>query len=608
MIGVSPTLQGHIFPRNHLRQFQLKYISTLYRLLETDYSMVSQLQSSERPLTKNRRWQVLTRSWRFLIITVLVIGILFRFANLDHKPYWWDEVTNSIHSAGYSKQDFGSQVGAWKNKNLTIEDLHQYQYPSAETSSLDVIRALADGEPQSPPIYYLLSRWWVQLFGSSVTVQRSLSAVISLLAFPSMYWLCLELFGSSLAAGIGVMLIAISPFHLIFAQEVRMYVLWTATILVSSASLLRAMRLQRKRDWFIYAASLTVSLYTFPFSVLVAISHGIYVAIAEIPKFFPSNDQSRKTGIRISSTFSNYLIASIASVITFAPWIFFITQIDEKKMAAWRQTTLPFLDLFKYWLIQTSLIFADLNSKYRGGSGGEDSSLASFYDPLSFFSMIIIWGIIIYSVYFLLRNSPQQIWSFILSLILVTSLTLAIPDLISGGVRSTVARYLIPCYLGIQLSMVNLIYRKINFPPTIPFAKKTGQFILAILLLVGIISCSVIINSPTWWIKSIHSQNVPIVNIINRSENPLILTPQHMTSHLISISHDLNNNPRFRLVDKPNVNEIEKEFSDQFLLNYPQPWLDMIEKENKFKVEKIYQGDLVEDPTSELNFSLVRIY
>ena len=119
-------------------------------------------------------------------------------------------------------------------------------------------------------------------------MQRSLSAFISLLAFPSMYWLCLELFGSSLAAGIGVMLIAISPFHLIFAQEVRMYVLWTVTILLSGASLLRAIRLKRKRDWGIYAASLTLSLYTFPLSILVAMGHGIYVAIIEVPKFFKS--------------------------------------------------------------------------------------------------------------------------------------------------------------------------------------------------------------------------------------------------------------------------------------------------------------------------------
>ena len=56
---------------------------------------------------------------------------------------------------------------------------------------------------------------------------------------------------------------------------------------------MRAIRLQRKLDWGIYATSLTLSLYTFPLSILVAIGHGIYVAIAEVPKFFQNIDQSR---------------------------------------------------------------------------------------------------------------------------------------------------------------------------------------------------------------------------------------------------------------------------------------------------------------------------
>ncbi len=219
----------------------------------------------QKLLAKDERRQMPHNSWLFFFVTLLIIGIFFRFTNLDNKPYWLDEVTNSIHSAGYSKQDFKEQVKSWKDKDLTIEDLHKYQYPNFETSSLDVISALANGEPQSPPIYYLLSRWWTQLFGASVTIQRSLSVFISILAFPSMYWLCLELFGSSLAAEIGLILIAVSPFHLVYAQEVRMYGAWTVTILLSSASLLRAMRLQRKIDWVIYGANLTLSLYTFPF-------------------------------------------------------------------------------------------------------------------------------------------------------------------------------------------------------------------------------------------------------------------------------------------------------------------------------------------------------
>jgi hypothetical protein len=37
----------------------------------------------------------------------------------------------------------------------------------------------------------------VQLFGDSIAVTRSLSAVFSVLALPCMYWLSLELFESS---------------------------------------------------------------------------------------------------------------------------------------------------------------------------------------------------------------------------------------------------------------------------------------------------------------------------------------------------------------------------------------------------------------------------
>ena len=80
-----------------------------------------------------------------------------------------------------------------------------------------------------------------------------------------------------------------------------------------------------------------------------------------------------------------------------------------------------------------------------------------------------------------------------------------------------------------------------------------------------------------------------------------------MSSHLISISHNLNNQVTIRFVDKPNITQEAKVFSDRFLLNYPQSWLDLIEKESNFKLEKVYQGTALEDHAAEFNFSLVRI-
>ncbi|MGK7897912.1 MAG: hypothetical protein AB4372_30915 [Xenococcus sp. (in: cyanobacteria)] len=75
----------------------------------------------------------------------------------------------------------------------------------------------------------------------------------------------------------------------------------------------------------------------------------------------------------------------------------------------------------------------------------------------------------------------------------------------------------------------------------------------------------------------------------------------------MSFSHNLNHNVAIQFVDQPYFQENTQVFSDKFLLNYPQEWLDLIKRENKLKVEEIYKGNANEDPASGLNFSLVRI-
>jgi uncharacterized membrane protein len=80
---------------------------------------------------------------------------------------------------------------------------------------------------------------------------------------------------------IAVLLVASSPFHVLYAQEAREYSLWTVTILLSSALLLRSIRRKTKSSWATYALGLAVGLYTFPFTVFVMLGHGIYVACIE---------------------------------------------------------------------------------------------------------------------------------------------------------------------------------------------------------------------------------------------------------------------------------------------------------------------------------------
>ena len=75
----------------------------------------------------------------------------------------------------------------------------------------------------------------------------------------------------------------------------------------------------------------------------------------------------------------------------------------------------------------------------------------------------------------------------------------------------------------------------------------------------------------------------------------------------MAVSNHLNNHVTMRLVDQIYIRETDRVFSDTFVFNPTHEWLKSIEINNKFKLEEIYKGKAVEDPTSGANFSLIRL-
>lgn len=233
----------------------------------------------------------------------------------------------------------------FNSQEISIKDLQKYQRPNPETSAIDTIKGLAKEEPQHPPLYYAIARFWAQWFGSSPTAMRSLPVLFSLLVFPCIYWLCLELFDSSIVGWVAVGLIAVSPIFIRYAQEARQYSLWTVMILLSSVVLLRAISLKTNFSWIAYAVTVALSLYCHLLSGLVFIGHGIYVFTIE--------------RFRLSKTFTAYLLASSFGILTFTPWMAVIV-INNKMLFAttdWTKAPLPFLSLLKAWSLYLSRIF-----------------------------------------------------------------------------------------------------------------------------------------------------------------------------------------------------------------------------------------------------------
>ncbi|MCF2149546.1 glycosyltransferase family 39 protein [Desmonostoc muscorum LEGE 12446] len=517
-------------------------------------------------------------SWlRLLIIFLLAMGILFRFFNLDGKVYSHDETYTSLRISGYTITEAKEQL--FNNRVIAKESFAKFQGANASKTLNDTIMSLAREDSQHPPLYYIIARLWMEIFGNSVTAIRSLSAFISLLVFPCVYRLCRELFDIPLPVpGVAIALIIISPIHLVYAQEAQEYILWLITILLSSASLLRAIQLEAQdkdeltkqqpdifATWSVYVITLTISLYTFLWSGFVAVAHGIYVIAT--------------ARFQLTETVRNYLLATLVSFLAFMPWMtvaigdFFQFLISGNKATTQSSLipTIPFL------LMQISRIFFDIN--------------LSLENPLSYLITPIFLIFVAYAIYFLCLTTNYKVWLFIITLIVVPALPIILPDLSGGGIRTFTEPYLIPSYLGIQLAVAYLLATQLYNES---LSRRTiWHIIMALVIICGLISSKASSQAETWWNKGMNYGNPQVAQIINQSTSPLLISNSldNNYGNVFSLSYLLEPKVRFLLVNNQKIPKIPNEFSDVFLLNPSDNWRGIIEKKYKFKTDIVYSDN-----------------
>jgi uncharacterized membrane protein len=491
------------------------------------------------------------------VTILLVLGIVFRFVNLDRKVYWNDEVLTSLRVFGYTKTELQSE--AFRGQVVNVAELQKYQHPSPDKGWGDTLTALM-GNAEHPPLYYLLARIWAIAFGSSVAAMRSLPAVISLLALPCAYWLCRELAGNALTGWVAIGLIAVSPFHVLYAQEAREYSLWAVVILLSSAALLRADRLNTRRSWGLYALTVALGLYTHILGGLVTFAHGVYL-VARQPGWF-----RQKT--LLIKPLTPYLLASMGGLLTFLPWLVVILS----NLAQIRNSTegvrdeISFVDLTERWLTNLNRIFFDVDL----GSGN-----------------LILLVLVVYVLYWLYRHASPAISLFILTLMSATVLPLLLPDLLLGGRRSGVSRYLIPCYLAIELAVAHYLATQVA---QTGWRRKVGRTALVTLALAGVLSCGVSSQAEVWWIKSVdRSGSYPeIARIINRSEAPLLISDSSRAIGTLSLSHRLDDKVMLQLIPEDRTPRVPDGFSDVFVLDGSRELFRALSRRQNFNAVEVY--------------------
>lgn len=140
-------------------------------------------------------------AWSLVGLTVLGAGL--RFFHLTHQSFWVDEAFSIKYARIFDQMtpiDF-------------FDDLHG-------------------------PLHSLALHLWSKLFGTSELALRSMEAVISTLTIPAFAWSIVPL-QRTRTLWIATALLALNPFHVWYAQELRNYALFMLTGVVASGIFLR---------------------------------------------------------------------------------------------------------------------------------------------------------------------------------------------------------------------------------------------------------------------------------------------------------------------------------------------------------------------------------
>lgn len=126
--------------------------------------------------------------------------------------------------------------------------------------------------------------------------------------------------------------------------------------------------------------------------------------------------------------------------------------------------------------------------------------------------------------------------------------------------------------------------------------KHLWRLLLLGLISLQIISCVIILPKKTWWNKGYSSDNIPIVNIIKQSANPLIICSECGKDwgwgNVLSISYLLEPQTKFQLFPDTNIKQIPDTFTDVFFLNASEKLQDTLKKEHDWNIALVFKHNL----------------
>ena len=210
---------------------------------------------------------------KILILSGFLITLVLRMIFIESKNMWFDEI--------YS----------WNTAQYDIEG---------------IVKAAA-GDIH-PPLFYMVLKWWIAVFSDSVFSMRMMSVVFSMLSLGFIYRISKDILKDDVKVFFVIMLYALSPINIHYAQEVRMFMMNTFLCLGSVYYFMNLLKSPDKRSRILFVLFTIFAIYTHYFAFLIIITEGLIVTYRQI---------RAKKDLTITKTFAP-LFAII--ILAYIPW------------------------------------------------------------------------------------------------------------------------------------------------------------------------------------------------------------------------------------------------------------------------------------------------
>lgn len=428
--------------------------------------------------------------------------------------FWVDEAFSSLRISGHTYAQVTALFDGRLHDAAEVAALQETPQGLAATVS-SIVRE----EPQRGLAYYVGALFWSDVFGAGIAAERAFSAMLGTIGIGLGFLLGRRATRSPLGGLVLAALIALSPFHIRYSQQVREYVLFADCVLLAGWLLLRALERPNATRWSLFAVASVFGLCVEPLFGFVLL------AAAAVVAFERPLERAKLAGFALAAT---------AALVSFIPLGLLNLQATARTAVgvSWAGTPYAPQGYVTKWVFNLGATFFD-------------AELASRWWAIALVPLLLLMA---YAIVFAVRRARagDRASRLALAFLGCTSLPFILGDIVKHAHYEAVTRYQVVTWIGLELAVALALTAaltssdaRLRLGSTVAFAAVLGY---------GAISTIVSRPYELWWDNNQTVATASVAAAIPSHPTPTIIAQRAVAVDLLALGRYLYRDDRLFLV------------------------------------------------------------